>query len=196
MDTLLTLGLAWVVSLILNLAPAFMPPTWAVLAVFKVTRGLPLLPLTIGGAAASAAGRVGLALLSQKLGAHLPASDRRNAEAIGAFIRNHGHWSAVIVFLGCLGPLPSNAIFIAAGLGRISLRPVVIAFFLSRAVADTFWVMAAGRVSQSAQGLFREQITSWPAIALQVGALFLVVGALRLPWARWLGAGDTVQPAG
>ena len=44
--------MAWVAALLLNLLPAFAPPTWSILAIFHITTGAPLLPLTIGGAAA------------------------------------------------------------------------------------------------------------------------------------------------
>src|SRR5438477_600461 len=61
MDGWSALPAAWLTALIINLMPAFMPPTWSVLALFRITTGAPLLPLTVGGAAASAAGRVALA---------------------------------------------------------------------------------------------------------------------------------------
>ena len=184
----MALPVAWVLAVIINLVPAFMPPSWAMLSVFRIASGAPLLPLTLGGAAASAAGRVGLAWGSARLGNKLPANEKKNAKALGDFIRRHGRWGVVIVFVGCLGPLPSNALFIAAGLGKVALRPLVVAFFLSRVIADTFWVWSAGKVSESTGSLFREQLTSWPAIAIQVAGLLVVVGVMRLPWVKWLGA--------
>src|SRR6185437_6851410 len=110
----------------------FMPPTWSVLAIFHVLNQPPLLLLTVGGAAMSALGRVGLALLSRRFRRLLPDSDRRNAEALSGFVNRHRRWREAIVFGYCLGPFPSNALFIAAGVGRVPLRPVTLAFFLSR----------------------------------------------------------------
>jgi len=144
MNVLVLLPIAWATAFLINLVPAFMPPTWAVLAVFHITSDVPLLPLTIGGAAASAGGRYLLALGTRQLDQFLPDGDRRNAEALGGFLCRHSRWSVVIVFLGCLGPLPSNALFIACGLGRVRLSPIVVAFFLSRAIADSLWVWSAG----------------------------------------------------
>jgi len=68
--------LAWAVALTINVVPAFMPPTWAVLVVFRGAFHLPLLPLTIGGAAMSALGRAGLTLLSRHAGRRLPPAQR------------------------------------------------------------------------------------------------------------------------
>lgn len=190
MTTIGMMLLAWVVALVINLVPAFMPPTWAVLAAFRLASDAPLLPLTLVGAACSAVGRVALALLSRRFGKHLPATDRRNARALGQFVNRHRRWREVIVFLYCLAPLPTNAIFIAAGVGRVPLVPVTIAFAIARAIADTFWVWTAGKVSQSVGGVFVSNVTSWQSIAVQVAVIVLLVLVFRLPWARWLGVVD------
>lgn len=193
MGSLLSLLFAWGIALVINLVPAFMPPTWSVLAIFHVLSRPPLLLLTAGGAAASALGRVGLALLSRRFRDLLPESDRRNAEALSGFVNRHHRWREAIVFGYCLGPFPSNAIFIAAGVGRMPLLPVTVAFFLSRAIADTLWVWAAGKVSANVGGLFVTQVTDWKAIAVQVAALVVVVLFFRLPWAKWLGVEPTAR---
>lgn len=187
--TLAFLALAWLIVLLVNILPAFMPPTWAVLATFHIARPeLPLLPLTIGGAAMSALGRSRLALLSRAGGRILPERDRRNAEALGALFERHQRLGLAFLFAYCLGPLPSNALFIAAGLGRVRLGVVTVAFFLSRAVADTFWVWGAGRASGSLTKTFEDYLTSWQAIALQLLTIVVVILILRLPWTRWLAA--------
>lgn len=198
---LLLLLAAWAVVFVINIVPVFMPSSWTVMAAFKILGGLPLLPLTIGGAAMSALGRVVLALLSRRFGRRLPETDRKNAEALGAFIERHPRWRILIVFGYCLGPFPSNPLFIAAGVSRLRLLPVAVTFFISRAIADTFWVWTAGKVAGGVQGTFRDQVTSWQAIALQLGSLALLVLVFRLPWAKWLGlseeeAGESQGQAG
>jgi membrane protein DedA with SNARE-associated domain len=187
MPALLALLLCWAIVLVINVVPAFMPPSWAVMAVFRLAGDLPLLPLTIGGALMSALGRAALALLSRRAGGKLPDKDRENAEALGQFIGRHRRWRFLIVFGYCLGPLPSNPVFIAAGVGEVPLLGVTIAFFLSRAIADTFWVWTAGKISEGLGDVFLQQVTSWKSIAVQVVTLILLVLVFRLPWARWLG---------
>ncbi|MBX7111654.1 MAG: hypothetical protein K1X87_07385 [Dehalococcoidia bacterium] len=185
--TLLLLPVAWLIVLVVNIAPAFMPPTWAVLATFHIaTPELPLLPLTVGGAAASALGRSRLALLSRTTSRFLPAREARNAVALGALFERHQRLGLLLLFAYCLGPLPSNWLFIGAGLARIRLRVVAVTFFLSRALADTFWVWGAGRASASLATTFERYLTSWQAILLQLAAMATVVLLLRLPWTRWL----------
>jgi membrane protein YqaA with SNARE-associated domain len=178
---------AWGIVFVVNIIPVFMPPTWAVLSVFHVTTDVPLLVLTVGGAFSSALGRIVLAIGAGRLRGVLPESDVRNAAALGGFINRHRAWRLVIVFVYCLAPIPSNPIFIAAGIGRVPLLPVAAAFFVSRAIADTFWVWTAGAVSESTKDLFVSNATSLPAIALQFAAVAFVVLVLRLPWAKWIG---------
>lgn len=193
MGAIVALLAAWGIAVVINVVPAFMPPTWSVLAIFHVTAAPPLLLLTVGGAGASALGRAGLTLLCHRFRGRLPERDRRNAEALSAFLDRHRRWRDLIVFGYCLGPFPSNPLFIAAGVGHMPLLPIALAFFISRAIADTFWVWTAGRVSQNLGGLFLHQLTSWQAIVAQVAALAGVVLLLRLPWARWFGL--THEPA-
>lgn len=187
MDALLLALLAWLLALVINVVPAFMPPTWALLAVFHYVWDVPLLLLTIGGAAASTVGRVLLAVGCRRFAHWLPDSDQRNAAAFGDFINRHRAWRLGIVFAYCLGPFPSNALFIAAGVGRVQLRSIAPVFLVSRLIADSLWVWLAGAAAGSVRQLFDDQLTSWPAILVQVAALISVVVVFRLPWARWLG---------
>lgn len=185
------LALACVVAFLINLPPAFMPPTWAVLAVFHVTGGVPLIPVAVGGAIASALGRMVLAVGSARLCRFLPQSDVDNAQSLGRFLNRHKRWRDIIVFGYCLGPFPSNPLFIAAGIGRIPLIPVTIAFLVSRIIADTFWIWTADAASTSVGGVFEGSLTDWKFVALQIGSIALLVLVFRLPWAKWLG----VEPA-
>ncbi|HZQ38462.1 MAG TPA: hypothetical protein VFD32_21225 [Dehalococcoidia bacterium] len=196
MGVIAALLAAWGIALVVNVVPAFMPPTWSVLAIFHVTAHPPLLLLTLGGAVVSAIGRAGLTLLCRRFRGRLPERDRRNADALSDFLNRHRRWRDVIVFGYCLGPFPSNPLFIAAGVGRMSLLPIAVAFFLSRAISYTFWVWTAGAVSQNLGSLFLHELTSWQAIVLQVAALASVVVLLRLPWARWLGLADEPNERG
>ncbi len=186
MHKLLLFLLAQAVAFLINVVPAFMPPTWSVMAAFHVLGKLPVLPLTLTSAATSALGRLLLAVGSAHGSRFMPERDRQNAVALGRWINGHRRWRDVIVFLYCLGPFPSNPLFIAAGVGRIPLLPVTIAFAISRAIANTFWVWTASTVSTNVGGQFTKELTSWRAIAVQIAALVVVVLLFRLPWARIL----------
>jgi len=83
-------------------------------------------------------------------------------------------------------PFPSNLLFITAGVGRLPLLPVTLAFFVARAIADTVYVWTAGAVSRSVGGTFVQQLTNWKAIAVQVGGILVLLLLFHLPWEHWL----------
>jgi uncharacterized membrane protein YdjX (TVP38/TMEM64 family) len=164
-----------------------MPPMWAVLAAFHIGAGVPLLPLCLGSAATGAFGRYALARLSRRVSRFLPRTDRRNAEALGYWFNRRGSHKWWFVAGYSLGPLPSNALFIAAGAGRIPAGRVALIFGLCRAVSDTFWVWTGANFASNFGGLLRDSVLNWWSLALQLVGLFAVAVIFRLPWIRWLG---------
>jgi hypothetical protein len=76
-DLLEALLAAYAVVFVVNLVPAFMPPTWSILAYFLIRFDLPLLPLAVGGALAASSGRCVLALASNRYGRRVLSPGRR-----------------------------------------------------------------------------------------------------------------------
>ena len=76
----------WLVVLVLTVAlnavPAFMPPTWAVLAYFHLYHGLPVVPLAFVGALGATTGRAILALGSRAFGNRFVPARRRSSPAL------------------------------------------------------------------------------------------------------------------
>src|SRR5207248_1116082 len=163
------LVVAWATAFVVNVMPAFMPPTWSVVSFFLIRFDLPLLPLAIGSAAAATGGRVVLALLSRKLGPRFMTADmRRNVDALATYLQGHQK----SVGLGVLGfalfsPVPSNQLFIAAGLAHLDLRLVVPAFFVGRAISYTVAAGAAGKATTDLTAVFTQQLSSAPAILVE-----------------------------
>jgi hypothetical protein len=171
---------------LINLVPAFMPASWMVLTFFRIKYGLPLFALSIGGALCSAAGRLLLArgsrLLSQRI---VPGSDADLRE-LGAFLEDHRQHVGVATFLYTLTPLPSNNLFIAAGMVQIGLVWVVAGFIGGRLIADSLWVWLAETAFNSLEDIFADVFTSWVGILLQLTSLTSIALLFRLPWARWV----------
>ncbi|MFM8762678.1 MAG: hypothetical protein ACKOFC_05370, partial [Solirubrobacterales bacterium] len=61
MSTLGWIGVMLGTVFVVNLMPAFGPPTWTVLVFFRIKYDVPAVPLVLGGAAAAACGRFVLA---------------------------------------------------------------------------------------------------------------------------------------
>ncbi len=186
METLLWLVAAWAAVFLANLAPAFAPTNWMILAFFRIVGGPPFWPLTIGGAAAAASGRWSLGILARKGSRYLPRAERDNAEALVRWFERGGLARVAFIVVYTVGPFPSNLLFIAAGAGRARLAPIALLFFAGRAVSDTAWVWLATTTARKAADRLIDESTSWQSLVLQFASLVLVVALFRLPWAKWL----------
>ena len=192
-DVLLMLGVVFVV----NLLPAFGPPTWTVLVFFLLRRDVPEVVLVIGGAAAATAGRVVLALACRRLGDRLPEHKRKDLQAVGTTFteRRSGRLGLFAVFV--FSPLPSAQLFEAAGLTPgLRLGPVAAAFFAGRAISYTIYVGGASAAKDQISSVLDEGLTSPKAIALQVGMLALLAVYLLVPWSRVLGRRSRATASG
>lgn len=173
---------------LINLAPAFMPPTWSVLAFFLVAFDLPLLPLALGGAVAASLGRLALALASRRWGtALLPAGRRRSLRGLGAWLETRARWApALAMLLYSFGPIPSNQLFVAAGLTGMRLLPIVGAFFAGRLISYTFWVNTARVAAQRFEQVFEGYWNDAVFVAAEVGLIALLVAFTLVDWPRLL----------
>jgi len=204
MSLVAQLLLAWGMVFVINLVPAFMPPTWSILAFFLIHFDLPLLPLALGGAVAATAGRLVLALGARWLGPRfLPADTLRNLDDLGTFLRNRRRWVGPAVLLYSFGPIPSNQLFMAAGLARLDLRVVGGSFFVGRVVSYTFFAGAADKAVDSLGDAFAHAVTSPQMLLLELLSLGILVAIAKLPWGRLLSvhppgsrAGTAPRPAG
>ena len=196
MSVAATLLLAWGVVFLVNLVPAFMPPTWSILAFFLIQFDLPLLPLALGGAVAATLGRLALALGARWLGPRvLPEDTLRNLTDLGAFLRTRQRWVGPAVLLYSFGPIPSNQLFMAAGLARVDLRVVGGAFFVGRVVSYTLFSHAADKAVDSLADVFAQSVTSPPMLLLELASLAILVAIAKIPWGRLLGVASPAAPA-
>ncbi|MDE3096890.1 MAG: hypothetical protein KGK07_12955 [Chloroflexota bacterium] len=195
---------AMALAFLINLVPAFMPSTWMVMAFFYIKFGLPLLVLTLGSAVASALGRMVLAWASLRFRQRfITGRSAEDLDELGAFLNDHRRYVGPMVFLYTLSPLPTNNLFIAAGMTRVDMAAVVIGFTTSRMIANTFWVWTTNAAFGSLGALFRGAFTGPLGVALEVAGVMSVVLLFRIPWARWLRravdggrAGHAPPPAG
>ncbi len=187
MSRVAQLLLAWGAVFLINLVPAFMPPTWSMLAFFLIHFDLPLLPLALGGAVAATGGRVALALGTRYLGPRLlPADVRRNLTDLGTWLSTRRRWVGLGVLFYSFGPIPSNQLFMAAGLGGLDLRVVAGSFFVGRVISYTFFSYTANKAVESLSDLFAGTFTHTTTLLLEVASLGILVALAKLPWGRLL----------
>lgn len=188
MHVVLQLLLAWAIDFTINVVPAFMPPSWTLLAFFYVHFHLPLLVLTVGGATTSTLGRLVLSWEARHWGRRI-ISDRQKREmaALGAWLAKRSVWQiplAVLVF--SLGPVPSNAIFIAAGLTSVRMLPVVIGFWIGRVISYTVNAYLTHKIVSTFQGIVQEYVSSLGGWIFQIAVILVLAGFTFIPWTKLL----------
>jgi hypothetical protein len=183
----MTYVLAVLVIFGINLMPAFGPPTWSVLVLFRLHSSLNAVALIGFGALAAAAGRYTLAVVFRRLAGRL--SSTRTANLAAARDRLTAGRGRLLAGLGlfALSPLPSAQLFEAAGLLRLRLPPIVGVFFAGRLVSYSIYVAGATAVSHTSLGpLVASSFTSPWGIVAQVVMLAAVVALARIDWIRLL----------
>jgi membrane protein YqaA with SNARE-associated domain len=185
-DALEALGLAFVVVFVVNALPAFMPPTWSLLAFAHLVIGLPALPLAVGGAFAASAGRYVLAKASARYGRRfLSAGKREDLVRLGRWLESRAAWApAAAVLIYSFGPIPSNQLFVAAGLMRMSLGRIVGAFLAGRLISYPLWIGVAGVAATHIDELFTGHLLNITAVALDVVLVVSLIAFTRVDWMR------------
>ena len=177
--------IAMVVVFLINLSPGFMPSSWMVMAFFYIQFGLPLVPLAICGALVSGLGRFCLAKGSGWVTEHFFPKKKDDLRDLGEYLERKRGLVAIFVFVYSLLPLPTNNLFLAAGMTRVDLRYVLAGFYAARLPADLFWIWTANATFQGLDEVFAKS-GNVIAIALQIGALLSVALLYFLPWGKWL----------
>lgn len=188
MSSIEWLLIAWAAAFVLNLVPYFMPPTWVVVAFFLVAFQMPLWQLAIGCAVASTGGRCGLYYLSANWGRRLLSDNRKkNLAALGDWLNKRPGWKGVLdVLIYSLGPIPSNALFIAAGLSRAKLWPVAVGFLPGRIVSYAALSLTVKTANDHFGGIFTRQWHDPKWLALELLSIGGIVLFSRIDWPRVL----------
>jgi len=139
----------FVVVFVLNVLPAFAPPTWTTMSFIGFAiPNVDFALLAVVAAIAATSGRIVLAKLSRVLVRQrlLSAETQHNVDTIKLGIETRPA-VAFGTFLGyALSPLPSNYLFIAYGLTTLPIVVLAIPFFVGRLVSYAFWITTASTV--------------------------------------------------
>ena len=176
-----------------NLMPVLGPPTWLVLVLLRLNLHVSLVPLVVIGSLSATAGRLLLALGTRRVARRLPAERVASLEAAGALLKQNRLRSAVGLGVFLVSPLPSAQLFEAAGLMRLALRPLAVAFFVGRTASYSLYAGAATAAERSFGSALQDSLTSWPSLLLQAGLLLAVWELSRVDWAARLSGHHGVQ---
>lgn len=180
----------------LNLLPAFGPPTWALLVLFRLNWHLHPVPLVLVGALSAGTGRLVLALATRSVRGRLPHRHVANLQAAGGYLTAHKGRAAAGLAVFAVSPLPSAQLFEAAGLLDVPLLPLTAAFFVGRLVSYSLYVGAAHAADRKFGTVLRSTLSSPYGIAVEVAMVAGVVLLARIDWVKHLpGQSDAPPPA-
>jgi uncharacterized membrane protein YdjX (TVP38/TMEM64 family) len=169
-----------------NLLPAFGPPTWAVLVFLRLNSDLAAVPLVLVGALAAALGRFTLANVARRLRRFMSPKRLRSLAAAQEELAGSRGRAAAGLGLFALSPVPSAALFVAAGLMTVPLLPLTAAFFAGRIVSYAIYVAGASAVKHSFGSVILDSLRSPLGIAIQVVTLAALVALVRVDWVKLL----------
>lgn len=168
----------------INILPAFAPPTWVVLVLFKLNWHLNPAALVVLGAVTAASGRFCLASGTARLRGRLSPKRRESLEALKDYLTGHRGRSALGLALFMVSPLPSAQLFEAAGLIAAPLLPVTTVFLAGRLISYSLYIGAATAAERSLGSTFTSALTSPIGITVEVLLVLSVVLLARIDWTK------------
>jgi membrane protein YqaA with SNARE-associated domain len=181
------IAVLFVVVFVLNVLPAFAPPTWTTMSFIGLAiPNIDVLLLASAAATAATCGRIVLAKLSRGIVRQrlLSEQSRRNVDAIKTAIENQ-RAVTISTFLGySLSPLPSNYLFIAYGLTSLPIAFLSVPFFIGRFVSYAFWTRTASTIGDWLDWDWFESAPYFLAYFLlsQLLLVPVIYGFTRLDW--------------
>ncbi|MBI5223793.1 hypothetical protein HY990_05215 [Candidatus Micrarchaeota archaeon] len=168
---------------IINVIPAFMPPTWTILALAKINDPAfdPIL-LTFIGATSSTAGRAILSAYSGFFRRFFSKELMEHAKDIQQFFAKKDRELFFGTFIYSLSPFPSNLIFIANGLTKVNSTPIFGGFFIGRIVSYfTLIVISQSAVTSLGDITQNEQMIR---IAFDVIGILAAFSVVLVDWKK------------
>ena len=172
----------WIIVFLINVIPAFMPPTWAVLSAFYISTPQNIFALILIGVTASTCGRFFLAKISEKITSKFANKNKkREFDAIGHKLEGKAFQKFIFTFIYALSPLPSNALFIAFGATKTRLREVLAGFFVGRFISYLFLVFTTNQVFASLEATTQGAGTLGTIMVEIIGVL-AIIGFFFVDW--------------
>lgn len=175
---------------VLNILPAFAPPTWIAMSWLGLNYPQSLAwQIVVVGAVAATTGRVSLALLARGTvwKRFLDADAHRNVDVIKTRLEQQRTLSTGLFLTYACSPLPSNFLFLAYGMSTAPLWVLAVPFFLGRLVSYSLWVFLGKQAALhvAGNGHFTEYLGGY-FVVTQVLVLLSLYAFVKLDWAALL----------
>ncbi|MDE3136859.1 MAG: hypothetical protein KGL59_09815 [Acidobacteriota bacterium] len=180
--------LVFLIVFILNLIPAFAPPTWMVFSFIGFAYPqINVVVLALVGAVAATLGRVTLAKLAQVIvrGRLLSRRSKESIDAIKERLQQRRKLTFGVFLIYAFSPLPSNYLFIAYGLTAMELALIAVPFFIGRSVSYSFWGVTSSVIGRRINGALHGHPLSYLSayfVVTQIALLYGVYLFTRVDW--------------
>lgn len=173
------------IVLLVNLAPAFGPPTWSILVFCSINYNLNNLALVLIAIAMAVSGRAILALVFRRYSNLLPKRYLANLQHLGTKILRDPKRKYGVLLLFLISPISSAQLFETAGIIKsIKLKPLLAAFAIGRLISYSTYVTSAHLAKDSSIGsIVIGSVTSPAGIAIQLLTLLVFVLIGNINWA-------------
>lgn len=170
--------------ILLNLIPAFAPPTWMALVLFLFNYDLNPFVLVAIGVLCATTGRGLLAWYFRKFVDHIPTRFSRNMEYAGQYLAGHKQRRSALLGIFFISPLSSAQLFEAAGMMKVvALRPLLLVFAAGRTISYSTYISGATALAATNFGelLLVELKSPW-ALAVQFAMIAALIGLGLIDW--------------
>lgn len=171
----------------MNVIPALMPPTWTVLVFFYLTYGLFAIPVVIIGAVCATLGRVILYFIAQnRFRRFLPKKSQANLDYLSKFFNKKKKVTFVLLAAYAFSPIPSNQVYIMAGLAKIRIKLIATIFFLGRLLSYSLWIGSAHVVNKNLPSVFESHYSKAITFVIEIGGLIAIYFLTKVNWKKYL----------
>jgi membrane protein YqaA with SNARE-associated domain len=182
-----SLATLFVLVFLLNVLPAFAPPTWMLLSFFGLRfPDASAWWVALVAASAATGGRTVLAYLAQRISDSrwLPEAMRANLGSVAAAIKRRRATSSMAILLFAFSPLPSNTLFLAYGLSRAPLPLLAVPFFAGRFVSYVFAFTGGALIADRFDVEISGRTSVLYFVASQLASIVLVYVFAKIDWRR------------
>lgn len=171
---------------LVNLLPAFAPPTWTLLVFFLVKFDLTIFAVVMLGVTGATIGRY---ILSNYINwfSHQVFNKRQeeNLRYLGQRIGRTPKTNILFTFLYSLTPLSTTALFVAAGVARIRIVYVITGFFFGRLISYTVLALSTKAIAVNIEELF-SGVISWESLLSTLLGLTVILLFIFVDWQELL----------
>ncbi len=174
--------IVFLTGLLIDLIPVFGPPTWVFFVVLMIKFNLNVFGVIAAGVAGSAAGRLILTTYIHKVSWRLISRrEEGNLEYIGKKLGKSYWEDFAFVFVYCLTPLSTAALFTAAGIAEVKPRLLLPPYILGRLAGYGSLLYACHAAATDIDKLLHG-IVSWKSAVVAAAGLGFILATFLIDW--------------